>query len=341
MFRTPIRLVISAISLIIISCASSDNDMPIETPVLAAIMELEPENNNLSFEPIAIDFTAKMKLTIRNIGDATLEISKIEVPVGFSLDWSSGQVSPEATQDIYVTFAPTAITEYKGDIVFITNTRKGTESIASSGEGLSTIYEGDISLISDEEIENFAAKGFTQINGELCLGLCGDSVILPNEITSLLPLSRITEVNNFTLKINTGLTNLNGIEQMVASENIVVWGVTGINNIDELAVNTRLIGTIVIFDNENLENVNGLTNITELGSINIVSNPLLTDLDGLNSLVSLDGFFTITENSSLIDFCSVTSLFQNGYSPEPNEYRVIGNVFNPTVEDLTNGICGE
>ena len=341
MNKSALLSIIISTNFLIFSCTSSDNDVTIETPVPEAIIEFEIDGNNLLFEAIAIDFTAEKVLKIKNTGNAVLDISNIEAPEGFSLNWSSSKVSPQASKDIKVTFAPTTINKYIGDIVFTTNTAKGTETITITGEGLSTIYEGDIYLISDEEIENFAAKGFTQINGELCLGLCGDRAIFPNEITNLLPLSRITTVNSFQLKINTGLTNLNGIEQMVASENIIIWGVSGIKNIDELAANTKLTGSAVIFDNENLENINGLANITEMESVGITSNPLITSLDGLESLVSLNSFFTITENPKLIDFCSVTSLFQNGYSPEPNEYRVSGNVFNPTIEDLTNGTCGE
>ena len=321
-------------------CSSSDDDT-IAIPTPMAVMSLEAEGNNLSFEPIVENITANKKLTITNTGNATLEIFSTTVPNGFATDWSSGKLEPNTSLEIDITFTPTAITEYSGNITFETNTAQSSISIACSGLGISPVYDGDVALISDQEIEEFAAKGYTQVNGELCLGLCDDRAIFSNAITSLLPLSKIIAVNDFRIKINDGLTNLKGIEQMVVSGNIRIWNVSNIINIDEMAINTNLTGTIEFLGNDSLQNINGLSNVSETGNINILNNSSLTDLDGLGSLTGLSGFFRITNNPTLIDFCSVVPLFQNGYSPEPDDYVVGGNVFNPTLEDLINGICGE
>lgn len=321
-------------------CSSSDDDaMAIPTPM--AVMSLEAEGNSLSFEAIVENNTTTKKLTITNTGNATLEIFSTTVPNGFATEWSSGKLEPYTSLEIEITFAPTAITEYSGDITFKTNTAQSSTSIACSGNGISSVYDGDVALISDQEIEEFAAKGYTQINGELCLGLCDERAIFSNAITSLLPLSKIIAVNDFRIKINDGLTNLKGLEQMVVSGNIRIWNVSNIVNIDEMAINTNLTGTIELLGNDSLQNINGLSNVVQLGNINILNNSSITNLDGLVSLTSLSGFFWVHDNPMLIDFCSVVPLFQNGYSPEPNEYTVFANAFDPTQEDLASGICGQ
>ena len=307
MFKNLISLVIYTFLFIITSCASKDDDMPMETIAPEAIIELVAEGNNLSFDPIAINFTATKKLTVKNTGNSSLKISNIEIPDGFSLDWSSGTIASQASQEINVTFAPTDIKEYMGNIIFTSNAKKATENILSSGRGLSDVYEGDISLASDTEIENFSSKGFTKINGELCLGLC-DGIVFPDEITSLLPLSRITEVSNFTLKLNSGLTDLKGIEQLVVSENIVIWSVSGIKNIDELAVNEKLTGSIVIYDNENLENVDGLANISEVRTLQVSRNKKLTNIDGLSNIARTEGRVDISHNDILANINGLSNL---------------------------------
>ena len=333
-------LLLLSIFIFLESCSSSDDNPP-SIPASMAVMSLEAEDNSLTFEPIVENISSVKKLTIKNTGNATLEIFSTDVPDGFTTDWSSGKLEPNTSLEINITFAPATIAEYGGNITFETNTTPSTISIACSGNGISSIYDGDVALISDQEIEEFGAKGYTQITGELCLGLCDDRGINSIAITSLLPLSKIIAVNDFRIKANDGLTNLKGIEQMVVSRNIILWNVSNISNLDEMAINTNLKGKIEFLSNNSLKNIDGLSNITTIENVHFLNNESLTDLDGLGGLTALGGYFRIINNPTLISFCSVVSLFQNGYSPEPDDYVVGGNVFNPTQEDLVRGVCGE
>lgn len=67
----------------------------------------------------------------------------------------------------------------------------------------------------------------------------------------------------------------------------------------------------------------------------------LTNLNGIENFESIGQIF-VRDNKSLTDYCSlVTALKDNKIKSELdiNKYYSKGNLYNPTIEDLRNGIC--
>lgn len=89
----------------------------------------------LQYGPVAVGATAQRTLTIRNTGNAPLTVSGINYPPGFSGPWS-GQLLPDTTRDVLVTFAPTSVQDYQGEISVLANHTHGEPVIVASGSGV-------------------------------------------------------------------------------------------------------------------------------------------------------------------------------------------------------------
>ncbi|HLP36757.1 choice-of-anchor D domain-containing protein [Lacibacter sp.] len=95
-------------------------------------------SGNLAFGNVAVGSTSQRTLTINNTGNAALNVSSINYPSGFSGNWNSGSIAAGSSQNVTVTFAPTAATSYSGTITVNSNASSGTNTIACSGTGIST-----------------------------------------------------------------------------------------------------------------------------------------------------------------------------------------------------------
>lgn len=90
---------------------------------------------NLAFGNVVENTTATATLTITNTGNSTLTISGIAFPTGFSGRFS-GPLGPGSVADVTVTFTPTAVTSYGGNIVVTSSATGSPTSIAVSGAGV-------------------------------------------------------------------------------------------------------------------------------------------------------------------------------------------------------------
>ena len=128
------------------------------------------------------------------------------------------------------------------------------------------LFLGDVTLSTQAEVDAF---NYTYVTGAL--------TISGNDITNLDALSALTEVGALIITHNGSLTNVNGLSALTA------------------------VGFITINQNGGLTNVNGLSALSNVGgSINILNNPVLTNLDGFSSITSMnDGSITISDNASL------------------------------------------
>lgn len=77
-------------------------------------------------------------MTISNSGNASLTVSGIGYPTGFSGNWS-GTIPSGGSRAVTVTFAPLAATAYSGTIVVNGDQTGGTNTIGVSGAGTSTL----------------------------------------------------------------------------------------------------------------------------------------------------------------------------------------------------------
>src|ERR1035441_6925209 len=93
---------------------------------------------NLAFGNVAVNSSAQSTLTIYNNGNATMTVSSISYPSGFSGSWS-GSIAAGGSQPVTVTFSPTSAIPYGGTVtVNSPDMTSGVNTISASGTGTVT-----------------------------------------------------------------------------------------------------------------------------------------------------------------------------------------------------------
>ena len=201
----------------------------------------------------------------------------------------------------------------------------GLESLTSVG-GLS-LHNNPL-LVSTEGIDNLV-----KIDSYLMIK---DNPLL-KEITPL----KLKEIQgSLFLRRNPLLEDLEGLKNLKTIGKMVL-----INDIDSLTSleglkNLTSVGTLfVISENDSLKDLNGLDNLVSIGeSLEISNNDALTNLKGLVKLLLIGESLEISLNDNLSSFDGVQKLFENDNFK--GSYSCWGNAFNPTKDDLVNGVYG-
>tara|TARA_R110002096_G_scaffold436018_1_gene665127 strand:- start:6090 stop:7580 length:1491 start_codon:yes stop_codon:yes gene_type:complete len=104
---------------------------------------------------------------------------------------------------------------------------------------------------------------------------------------------------------------------------------------------------LYIHDNDNLQDLIGLSKISRLEWLSVKDNKNITSLNGLNSINEIVNYYDcwahpgttiLTNNLSLTDFCVLKDVDFD--YPLPDNYQVSGNAYNPTLAQLkTNDGC--
>ncbi len=144
---------------------------------------------------------------------------------------------------------------------------------------------------------------------------------------------------NSSLISLTGLNGLTIVTGFAISQNDLLINLSGLNNITET-------GTFSIHNNQNLINLEGLNNLIsithEIGA-QIYSNPSLESFDGIESLVSCNGLFNITNNTALtniegfVNFTTCLNMFGISGSPLLTNLNGLENLTSaPTLGFVNN-----
>ena len=92
-------------------------------------------SGTMAFGRVRVGLTSVRTLTISNTGNSPLTVNSVTLPPGFTGNWAGGTIVAGASQNILVTFAPTALVSYGGAVTF--NTNGGTATAFVSGFGTS------------------------------------------------------------------------------------------------------------------------------------------------------------------------------------------------------------
>ncbi|MEC7264303.1 MAG: hypothetical protein VXW38_11225 [Bacteroidota bacterium] len=176
-----------------------------------------------------------------------------------------------------------------------------------------TIYDGDVTLLSQQEVDDFGAQGYTEITGSLTIG---DNTGIITDIDNLDALSSL-ETLGFHLNIynNDSLTNLDGLSGIGSVGGNMIIGLNDLfTNLDGLNSVTTIGGNLEIYGNDLLQNIQGLSNVTTLGGlVRFQNNYVLSSLDGFPSVNQINGSLTIRQNNitNLNGLQSLTSVLGN------------------------------
>jgi hypothetical protein len=92
-------------------------------------------SGTLSFGSVSVGSVKTAILTIANVGNSGMTVSSISYSDGFSGNWS-GTIPAGGSQNVTVTFAPTAAQTYSGTITVSSDKTDGTNIISTAGTGI-------------------------------------------------------------------------------------------------------------------------------------------------------------------------------------------------------------
>ncbi|HLF63677.1 MAG TPA: anthrax toxin-like adenylyl cyclase domain-containing protein [Saprospiraceae bacterium] len=179
-----------------------------------------------------------------------------------------------------------------------------------------------ISLVTQAQVDSFLPTyGCTVIEGQLIIS--GENVI------NLNGLSALTQVGALSISY-TSLTDLSGLESMTAIvgelnfyENNSLISLNGIQNLSS-------IGSIDIRLHQQLADITAFSKLTtiETGNLIIRDCNALTSLEGLHQITSIPGYLWIEHNQGLVDLQGLRSLTS------------VGNTFWINDNDLLTDLSG-
>ncbi len=91
---------------------------------------------NFAFGSVMVGANATSTVTLSNTGNAALAVSGITYPSGFSGDWSGGTIAAGSSQNVTVTFAPTAVQPYTGTLTITSDMTSGNNTATLTGNGV-------------------------------------------------------------------------------------------------------------------------------------------------------------------------------------------------------------
>ncbi|MBC5773845.1 hypothetical protein H8S95_07205 [Pontibacter sp. KCTC 32443] len=195
------------------------------------------------------------------------------------------------------------------------------------------VFTGNVELKSQQEVDAFAAKGYTEINGSLTIGAMSET-----DITNLQGLKSLTKVSDeLSILRNINLASLDGLHNIATvGSRLFVYqnttlknldGLNGLSSVGSLQPDKNRRG-ITIDMNPALLNVDGLANaVLEGGSLFVEENASLVNLDGLGNISGAIVELIISENNDLV---SITGL--EGITSASGGWFTISN--NPKLTSL-------
>ncbi|MEO2050747.1 MAG: hypothetical protein ABGX00_03210 [Allomuricauda sp.] len=297
-FFCSIVLVLITIS----SCEKSETDVekePNPKEEETAILSITSENNvsnSLEFGEVVASNNKTLSIIINNSGNSSLNITEVSFPEGFNGDWSSGEIPSNGQRTIEITFSPMEIVEYSGYISITSNATTPFSPFSLSGTGISDEFEGDISLNSKEEMEEFITKGYKSISGTLSIS--------SSEIESLEPLAELSTIGRLELW-NTNCSSLKGLENINLKSGIQLVYNHNLINLDHIPNSDNII-SVNLYENNKLENIKALSKFTSFAFLQIKGNKSLQSLEGLQNITTISSDIFIKENDLIenLDFLS-------------------------------------
>lgn len=234
-------------------------------------------------------------------------------------------------------------------------------------------FTGTMILSSQQEVDDFAANCYSKIEGFLYIG----ELSAPhNDITDLSGLESITEINLGVLTIvGANLTSLYGLHNLAKVNGLRIHdcysltdlsGLQNLQTIGNMESNEHVTYEILsIINNPNLNDLDGLQNVTYLKNLNIQGCINLNSLNGLDNVLKIGvpesnenpgyngriyiGSITPADpmptNIELQDICVLKNILENSsydsqyiyiwIYPNNESYELI----NLTPEELINGEC--
>ena len=186
------------------------------------------------------------------------------------------------------------------------------------------IYQRNITLRTQTDVDTFGASGWKEINGDLIIGVFASS----STITNIRALNSIEKISG-TLNIfyNNSLQNFEGLENLkTIGKNLNISDNRSLTNIDGLS-NLTLIGNQLSMSyNHSLQTINGLEKLEKIPeSLIIHHHNSLTSIRGLENIDSIGKDLFFNENIVIESLDPLSKL-----------NSISGNLYLKALESITN-----
>jgi hypothetical protein len=170
-------------------------------------------------------------------------------------------------------------------------------------------FNGDVTLLNQNEVNNFGIFGYANINGSLKIGIYHTA----SNIVDLTPLSHLENIDGaLTIENNPNLQNLDGLNSLIS--------------VEELRIDV----------NSSLASITSLDNLVEVGNIYISSNEILNSLNGLNGIINASDVF-VDNNNSLISLAGLESL-TSAYDVTIRNNAILNSIYELSSLSVANRI---
>ena len=177
-------------------------------------------------------------------------------------------------------------------------TSYGNEEQFSTLRGVAPekIFDGDVLLTSQAEVDEFGDMRYTEITGDLGIGDSND----PSSITNIDALSDLSVVGGeLIILLNPLLVNLDGLSSLNSAGSFLLVSNESLVSVEGLSGLTTVQDDMRIVNNSSLQNLNGLHNLKSATAVLILDNNALTNLD-LAAIESIPTLFLIQRNGELL-----------------------------------------
>lgn len=190
-----------------------------------------------------------------------------------------------------------------------------------------------LTIANNQKLESFS--GFIKLED------CGHLFIQNNE--SLVVLSNFPSLKEIKgvcyITGNTILETILGFENITRLEDIIIKFNNNLTQINAFNSLMEVTGSLEIDTNYELNNLEAFVSLESVNvSFVFKNNNLVENLSNFQNISSIPGNVEIIDNQMLANFCALTNVFNTNLA----ETCIIeGNNFNPTCEDIANGVCSD
>jgi uncharacterized membrane protein len=137
-------------------------------------------SGSLVFGSVLAGSSTPLTLVISNTGNATLTVSNIDYPTGFSGDFPSGTIAAGAAHNVTVTFSPNTAGGFGGTITVGSDATAGVNTVAASGTATNPPPTRILSLSGDLDFGNVGVGAFASLT--LAITNSGNTNLTVNSI---------------------------------------------------------------------------------------------------------------------------------------------------------------
>lgn len=117
------------------------------TATATAVTRIIGLSGNLAFGEVQVGSSRAASFTISNSGNATLTVSGLSASGGIvsqsAASWTSGTIAPGGSQQVTITFRPTAAGVYAGTLTVEADHTSGSNTLSISGTAIDASFAGN------------------------------------------------------------------------------------------------------------------------------------------------------------------------------------------------------